>query len=781
MLKKEVIFLLVFTLFISLSGNTGALTLTDNTSTFNAFFNVTVVDPGISYSQNYSLYVGITPLAQEPTGYNVTFFLPYGMRNLSACNGNNGFRNINLTFEACTMNVAIAAGQQNITNINITATNSAFTRLIDAREYIIINVTSGNSSTTSTTILNPSGIYGFNYWINPRPYAINNSVTNATLKFVSWSQSWSKYEAWVPLYAYNTSSNRTNLASNSYADIIYADKSFFDFPTYFELMSYRLNFTIYNSTGSGNERPGSFQIKTANYDKNCQILIPLQTIKNSFTDPVSNTSYNQSIAIPTFPFGTFDVYYNGLKYNASNLTLDYGINLSYDSSEAGANTILNITVPLNFTTINLSVAFTLVSAAGSTCTPLLIESQNITGFNPVSDPPDLGESINNSYVISLKNNLTNFTLTNLLIHFVQPLNVTINITNTIKDFNLTKDLIVLWREANGTLTNRSNLFYSTLKANFNDNVPGSSSNGSNITVFFQIIDVALNSSDYNFWNPGNTSNLTLYLNSTLTFPAINEVDNASGAAGSSNSYNVTVSMSTESTLTIPTSKLDGLTPTNCPTAAACNINITIDGKEIPALNYTIGSISTKGSLSSSTHTISVSYTVPASSSSTSSSGSGTSSTTAGGGSLSVNEITQNVISTSFLATGESYKFTLDKKENHTLTVLEISNNSVKINISSNSIELELGVNEEKEVDLDDDNINDLAIKLDEIKNGVFAKFSLRKLVEGEKPVGEVTGEETGKESVISKEQVKEIANKYYLVILIAILVAIFWILKKKYK
>src|SRR3989344_1532086 len=88
MLKKDVIFLLVFTLFISLSGNTGALTLTDNTSTFNAFFNVTVVDPGISYSQNYSLYVGITPLAQEPTGYNVTFFLPYGMRNLSACNNN---------------------------------------------------------------------------------------------------------------------------------------------------------------------------------------------------------------------------------------------------------------------------------------------------------------------------------------------------------------------------------------------------------------------------------------------------------------------------------------------------------------------------------------------------------------------------------------------------------------------------------------------------------------------------------------------------------------------
>jgi len=36
-----------------------------------------------------------------------------------------------------------------------------------------------------------------------------------------------------------------------------------------------------------------------------------------------------------------------------------------------------------------------------------------------------------------------------------------------------------------------------------------------------------------------------------------------------------------------------------------------------------------------------------------------------------------------------------------------------------------------------------------------------------------------KESAISKERVKEIANKYYLVILIVILVAILWILKKR--
>ncbi|MEK6907294.1 MAG: hypothetical protein AABW45_02090, partial [Nanoarchaeota archaeon] len=248
-----------------------------------------------------------------------------------------------------------------------------------------------------------------------------------------------------------------------------------------------------------------------------------------------------------------------------------------------------------------------------------------------------------------------------------------------------------------------------------------------------------------------------------------------------NSYNVTVSMSTDSTLTIPTSKLDGLTPSNCPTIATCGINITIDGKEITGLNYTIGSISTKNSLSASSHSISVTYTVPASSSTSTTSGSGTSK--AGGGvsveSLPVNEFTENVISTSLLAVGESYKFTLDKKENHTLTVIEVGNNSAKINISSHPIELELRVNEEKEVDLNDDNINDLAVKLDEIKNGVFAKFSLRTLIEVEKPGEEAVEGETGKEGIISGEQIKEFTNKYYLAILIVILVAIFWILKKK--
>ena len=147
--------------------------------------------------------------------------------------------------------------------------------------------------------------------------------------------------------------------------------------------------------------------------------------------------------------------------------------------------------------------------------------------------------------------------------------------------------------------------------------------------------------------------------------------------------------------------------------------------------------------------------------------------------LPINEITENVISTSLLAVGESYKFTLDKKENHTLTVIEVGNNSAKINISSHPIELELRVNEEKEVDLNDDNINDLAVKLDEIKNGIFAKFSLRTLIEVEKPGEEAVEGETGKEGIISGEQIKEFTNKYYLAILIVILVAIFWILKKK--
>ncbi len=66
-MNKKFLLIIFLTVSVLLFVNqVGALTLTDNTSTFSAFFNVTVADPGISYSQNYSLYVGLIPALVQP-------------------------------------------------------------------------------------------------------------------------------------------------------------------------------------------------------------------------------------------------------------------------------------------------------------------------------------------------------------------------------------------------------------------------------------------------------------------------------------------------------------------------------------------------------------------------------------------------------------------------------------------------------------------------------------------------------------------------------------------
>jgi len=785
MFKKESVIFVIFIviLFISMYNVNAGIVITDASSEYSTgFFNITA-----GSNNNYTIYVNLTKTDVGVSAYNVTFFLPYGMKNQSACDGLNGFRNINLTTEACTINSpALTAGTPVTLNLNITATISAFTRFLDTREYIIVNATNTSSTDTNVSTINPSGIYGYQFWINPRPYAVNNSFNNASLKFIAWGQLRPKYEAWVPLYTFNSSSNRTVLATNSQINIIYADKPFFNFPTYFEMLSYSLNFTIYNTTVSS-DAVASFQIKTSNYDKSCQILSPLQTITNAFTDPMSNTTYNQTVAFPYVSGGVFDVYYNGTKYNTTNLTTDYGINLSYSVGEAATNTILNITAPTNLGNISLAVPFTLIAASQGTCTPVMVESQNISGFDPVSNPPNIGDVINNSYVISIRNNLSNFTLTNMNIHFIQPINVTINATTSQNVFNITKDLIVTWKNNTGSWTNSSGLLYATETANFRDNLRASVTNNKNLTVLFQIIDLTLNSSSFNNWNPGqNASNVTINMSSQMIFPVLQEVNNVSGAAGAQNSYNVTVSMSAGSTLKIPTTKLNSLTPTNCPTAIICNINISIDGIEIPAQNYTIGSITTTSSLSASTHTVSVSYTVPASSSSSSSSS--TSGTTSSSGSEN-NDVIGLIRNIEVLADKdseiiirESNKITFKLNNiSHEITVKEVKTDSVTLEIKSNPIIVVIRIGETANVDTDGNGLNDIAITLKSV-SGLLADLSFRALEEKETLNGNTTLQESKnqeKENIEIGESAGPRKILYILLVIVVILISIIWIINKK--
>ena len=74
-------------------------------------------------------------------------------------------------------------------------------------------------------------------------------------------------------------------------------------------------------------------------------------------------------------------------------------------------------------------------------------------------------------------------------------------------------------------------------------------------------------------------------------------------------------------------------------------------------------------------------------------------------------------------------FSLDGVTEHTLTFKEITQDSVILIIESDSIEVVLKIDETKKVDIDNDNVDDLEIKLNSIDNGV-ADLTLKKISEG---------------------------------------------------
>ena len=73
-------------------------------------------------------------------------------------------------------------------------------------------------------------------------------------------------------------------------------------------------------------------------------------------------------------------------------------------------------------------------------------------------------------------------------------------------------------------------------------------------------------------------------------------------------------------------------------------------------------------------------------------------------------------------------FSLDGITEHTLTFKEITENSVTLIIESNPIEVFLKIDDIKKVDIDNDNVYDLEIKLNSIENGV-ADLTLKKISE----------------------------------------------------
>ena len=109
----------------------------------------------------------------------------------------------------------------------------------------------------------------------------------------------------------------------------------------------------------------------------------------------------------------------------------------------------------------------------------------------------------------------------------------------------------------------------------------------------------------------------------------------------------------------------------------------------------------------------------------------------GGGGAAAVEVTFDVDFTTLetataslsIAEGSSRTFSFDGATTHTIRVTSLSDTSAVIRIESDPVEVTLGISEAKEVDINDDGINDLKVTLNAIANGV-ADIAIEKLERG---------------------------------------------------
>ncbi len=137
--------------------------------------------------------------------------------------------------------------------------------------------------------------------------------------------------------------------------------------------------------------------------------------------------------------------------------------------------------------------------------------------------------------------------------------------------------------------------------------------------------------------------------------------------------------------------------------------------------------------------------------------------------------------------GAVITFTLDGSNVHTITVKEITATTVTLIIQSEPKEITLKIGETKEVDVDDDGINDISVTLNGIKNGK-ADITTKKLpqpIKGEKVQKEGSEvsipEITPSETKISEPQKR--SNNFWIVLILiasfAIIGIAFYFLKLK--
>ena len=595
-----------------------------------------LIFPG-NTTKNYT--VGIRFNISESTLLtNVTFFLPYGFTpstGVSVCNGGGSLRSTgkhNVTHVSCALffgNMTVNNGTA--INLTVTANYSAMSQYNTSFAFEA-RVSCGNllGCPTANLTWNMSAAP---YAINPRPDASITAGDNVSITFTNWNQTDPGLRVQTPIYTFDPTLGRPVLANNTYGELLYFDKSFFEEPSFMRLWSYNLTFRVI-FTGPANATNITIRSPVNNSADIVQSLVPLLIMTTETQDHRTNSTRNFTMATPN-PSG-FTVYWNGTNYSSSALLGATGINLALPSASGTIDqtvalltlTIPNDTIAERLNNTDLSVLFTLanLTACGSapcSVSPIYVNTQQISGWSHDS-PPQFGSSLNISYIVNATNRLTNYTLSNLSISIMQPMNVTITVGSTVSQFNMTRNVnISVWNGSRYI----ENLSVVRRESNFTFTEAMGPGAGATVSLYVTTFDVQLDSADaYNAtwrWDPNRNGTVVINFSAEMQFPVLNESSLPSGDANASYTYNATLNMPQRAPLNL-SSKLAGVNTANCgSTGSSCSLNVTVDGVQVAAANITIGSL-ILDDVTSGQHVVMVTYTIPAAAATTT--------TTPGGGS-----------------------------------------------------------------------------------------------------------------------------------------------------
>jgi hypothetical protein len=610
-------------LFVSGAVNADSLYVEDYArlvpATYNHTFNLG------NWTQNYTLMARINVSGSAVTHAYVTFYVPYGFENATPCNHSTlGFTSFNNSVMKCVMNLTTVAANDTNISIKIKANVSAYSdaNTTDPKTFKFFWIEASGASVGALNA-SPVGHYATNYYINPRPF-VNPLATalayanNHTFFITNWNSTDAYYRAMLPLESYNETLGYPQPRNNTFGELMFMNGMGPERPTFMRMSGFNLTVEFRNLTSTDGTSDYYYYIVRTPVNATlhpAQTLMPLLIYNQTITDPFDNSTFNMTMGTPAQ--NGFSVWIGGTRYTDSQLgSMGIDMTFSIQNQDTSGFLIINATNSSLINNTQMTVLFTLMNftcvgeqCSGGMATPLYVNWQS---FDKDSQRPQFGANLSFNYFGNYSNVLNNYTLQNLSLTYFLPKNVTIinNTDGSNMTFNISNGTGMYWYD-NGnsnwtyrTVTNRANC------TNVTDNMPGSPVYGQSIYVCFLVYDLQLYQAAFSSWTPNaTTSNVTVKVNGTMSFPTFGEETNFTAAppsAGQSQSYEVAFSSSGRSAFDL-SEKVPSIDANTNPN----HLTITVDGQTYTyGQNYSLGSLYFSD-LTSGSHSVSITYAVPA--------------------------------------------------------------------------------------------------------------------------------------------------------------------------